>query len=492
MPKPLRSSIALILLILLVFSLAVTPALSLPVFVGSGGPLAEAKALINSYFLYDIPKDLDAPTVKELVEKLDDPYSQYLDPAAFKQFQGSLEGSFGGVGIQIERVGDYIVIVSPLKGTPGERAGLKPGDRILQAAGQSLVGGTTEQAVSLIRGEPGTPVVLLIQRGEGEPFEVTLVREMINLYGVKWEMLEGQIGYIEVPTFGQKTAAEVQRALETLQKRGAKGIILDLRNNPGGYLDVTVDITGLFIPGGPVVNVLSKNGGESLTATGRSTVLPLAVLVNEGSASASEILAGAVQDYKSGSLVGTTTFGKGTVQTLFQLGDGGVLKLTTAKYLTPNGRKIEGQGLSPDYVVYGSDLQLHYALRLLGGGKARTISLLIGNTKARVSGAEFHLDVAPFIENNRTYVPLRFVSENMGALVTWEHEQKVASIKLGANTIELRPGELTAMVNGRPKSFDVPTILKEDRVFVPVRFVSENLGAKVDWLDGLNVVQVTH
>lgn len=287
------------------------------------------------------------------IEALGDPYTQYFSPEDFGGFLDSLNGNFSGIGAYLEKVGNYVVISSPIKNSPAAKAGLQAGDRILEADGVSLVGKTTDEAVAQIRGQAGTVVELKIERpAENSTFTVKVTRANINLPEVEWKMLEEGIGYIELSSFGDDAVNDFYKAVNDLKAQGAKTLVLDLRNNGGGYLDAAVDIASAWVPEGkPVVWEVGKEGKKSLDSTGRAIGLPVVTLVNQGSASASEILSGALQDYKVGPLVGVKTFGKGTVQQILTLLVGGGIKVTIAEYLTPNERHVHGIGLTPDYVV---------------------------------------------------------------------------------------------------------------------------------------------
>jgi len=462
-------------------------------FAQSVDPLVEEAAyyLANFHVKELDLKALPKTSMDELLKAVDDPYVEYMEPQKFQRFTESLDGSFGGVGIQIEKRGDYITVIAPVKNTPAYQAGLKPGDRILAVDGNSLVGASTETAISLIRGKPGTKVTLTLDR-EGEVFQVTLERALIKIRGTEWKVLEDSVGYLRLATFGKSTPAEVDQALAELTNQGIKSLIVDLRSNPGGLLAAVIEIAGNFLPqGAPVVHVRGRDGQESFPAKGKGIAIPLVVLVDGGSASGSEILAGAIQDYNLGAIVGTNTFGKGSVQTLFELSNGGVLKMTTAKYVTPVGRLIEGVGLLPEHQVAGADNQLAYALGLLGRGRSRQVVLTIAGKEAEVAGRKVALETPPFIRQDRAFVPLRFVSESLGAVVNWEQESQKATIFLGTDKITLAPGRQTALVNGKEKTMDVSSILEKGRIYVPIRFVAEVLGSKVEWDGLLSQVRIT-
>lgn len=312
-------------------------------------------------------EDFDGATIMEgaargVVAALGDPYSVYMTESEWNEFYIRTSGEYSGIGVTIGVSDGGVCVVSPTKGAPAEKAGLKVNDFIIRVDGKPVT--TSDEAASLIRGPAGTEVVLTIYRA-GDTFDVTVVRQDIVIPAVESSMTEDGIGYIELMTFNEHSSADMSRAVRTLNEQGAKAIVLDLRYNGGGLLDQCVDISGLFLPEGKVVTVKGKSLEEQSYGTkGSDFAKPLFVLVNGGTASASEILAGAVQDYEVGTLVGTTTFGKGLVQNSFKLKDGSVVKVTIAEYFTPNGRSINGKGLEPDIIIEGDDEQLAKAFEL--------------------------------------------------------------------------------------------------------------------------------
>ena len=294
-----------------------------------------------------------------LVDSLGDPYSVYMPAEDFQRFlTSSISGNYAGVGIEITSLDGFITVIAPIKNTPAYRAGILPMDQVIAVDGQSIAGWTTQEASNVIRGEPGSTVVLTIRRpGQSQPLDVSVVRELIQLTTVEYKMLEPGIGYIQLTAFREETAAACRRAVNALVAEGMKALILDLRDNPGGLLSVSVEVSDIFVPPGLVVATVYRDGRrDELKATQPALGLPLVVLINGASASAAEITAGAIQDRDAGILVGVSSFGKATVQHVFDLPDGGGLKLTTARYLTPNGRNIarleDGTGgITPDEVV---------------------------------------------------------------------------------------------------------------------------------------------
>lgn len=291
--------------------------------------------------------------IKGGLATLNDPYTDYFNAADWHGFLNSLDGAFSGIGAYLDNNADHVVIQSPIKGSPAEKAGLQAGDRILKVNGTSVLGMPSEKAVTLIRGEAGTKVTLEIERpAENRTFTVTITREQINLPDVEYRLMEGGIGYLALYNFGSDTDRAFWNAVADLKKQGAKAIVLDLRDNGGGYVDVAVSIAGGWVPKGePVLTMVEKAGQSKQYSPGGLIELPTAVLVNGGTASASEILSGAIQDWKAGILVGEKTFGKGTVQELRNMGGGDGLKVTIAEYLTAKGRHVNKVGLTPDVEV---------------------------------------------------------------------------------------------------------------------------------------------
>lgn len=291
--------------------------------------------------------------IRGMVESLGDPHSTYLDPEAARQFQSNMDASFEGIGAHVKMENNRIVIESPIKGSPAEKAGLRVNDQILSVDGESLEGLDIHEAVAKIRGPKGTKVVLTIARpGMDETFTVTVVRDEIPLVTVYSQKL-GNFGWITIAQFATDTAKEFKEKLEELLQSGIQGLVIDVRGNPGGRLDTVVDIADQILPEGQgIVQVQYRSGEPDKTmAKGDGLPLPIVVLVDEGSASASEILAGALQD-AGYPVVGATTYGKGTVQNTFPVSDdGSEVKVTVAKWLTPAGRWIHETGIQPDYEV---------------------------------------------------------------------------------------------------------------------------------------------
>jgi carboxyl-terminal processing protease len=290
-----------------------------------------------------------------MLGSLDDPYTRVLDPREFKEMQIDTSGELSGVGIQLSLDKDTkeLVVISPIDGSPASRAGVKPKDVITAIDGKSTKGMTTEDAVRLIRGKEGTPVTLTLRR-KGETIVLPLTRQLIELHAVQHQINRttdgAKVGYIRLKQFNANAATDMRAAIRDLEGQGVQGYVLDLRSNPGGLLGASVEIARQWIDEGIIVSTKTRDGIQDIKrATGRAlTVKPLVVLVNEGSASASEILSGALQDNNRAVLVGQKTFGKGLVQSVRGLSDGSGMTVTIAKYLTPRNRDIHKHGIDPD------------------------------------------------------------------------------------------------------------------------------------------------
>jgi carboxyl-terminal processing protease len=324
--------------------------------------------------------DVMRAALHEAVSALGDPHTSYMDPLELRQSEMELEGNYEGIGAWVDTTTEYVTIIAPMEGSPAEAAGIKSGDMVLAVDGQDMTGVDGDLVISHILGPAGSTVVLTIQReGEPAPFDVSIVRGQIFVPSVESEMLPGNIGYIQLFTFGSDSAEDMHNALQTIMDQNPSGLIVDLRNNGGGFLDTAVTITSEFIDDG-VVLYEEYNDGTRHTydaePNGLALNVPLVMLVNEGTASASEILAGAIQDHERGQLVGVTTFGKGSVQISRVLSNNqGALRVTIAHWFTPDDRLIHGLGLEPDVVVELTDEdlaaerdpQLDAAIELLGG-----------------------------------------------------------------------------------------------------------------------------
>jgi carboxyl-terminal processing protease len=321
----------------------------------SFAPLWEVWALIptglfNEPFTND---DLVEGAINGMLAVLNDPNTRYMPPEEETAARESFSGELQGIGAEVTVVDDFVTIVSPLEGSPAEAAGLRPGDIILEADGVSLTGMDITTAVTFVRGPAGSSVNLLVQR-DGEQFNVEIVRDTIRISSVYGEILPEGIAYLRLNRFALNTGEETQTILDELLSQNPSGLILDLRRNPGGSLEAVVKVADEFLDEGVILSEESSRRGNNQyesTADGRAQNIPMVVLIDEGTASASELLAGALQDRGRAVVIGVTSFGKGTVQTWHPLSNGGGVRITTARWLTPNGRWVSPDGLEPDFTV---------------------------------------------------------------------------------------------------------------------------------------------
>lgn len=313
---------------------------------------------VKENYLRDVDeKKLVDGQLKGMLQSLEDPYSNYMTQDEFASFLQQTSGTYAGIGVVVTPGEDNLItVVSPIEGTPGEKSGIKSGDKIIKVNGVEYLGENMDQAVKVMKGDPNTKVVLTIMRkdkdGKNDIFDLEITREVIRLITVKSSLIDDNIGYIKITSFDDLTYKDFKTELDKLGRRNIKGLIIDLRNNPGGLLDRCAQIADELLGEGDIVYTQTKSGKREYLKSNQSMVdYPLVLLVNGGSASASEILAGAIKDHKRGTLIGTTTFGKGVVQRIHDLDDGSGLKLTISEYFTPNGINIHGVGIAPDIIV---------------------------------------------------------------------------------------------------------------------------------------------
>jgi len=342
--------------------------------------MKQTRSLLETYHVDgDKPveeKKLLYGAVRGILQAWGDPYTRFLDPAQLKEEEIEVQGEYGGLGIYIGQKDGRTLVISPIEGTPADRAGIKPNDEIVKIGEEVIFGWDQDRVVKALRGQAGTRVTIWIRREKEERLlKFDLKRENIALKTVKLEKLEDGLVYIRLSFFNEKTAEEMRKALVQANGMKAKGIVLDLRNNPGGLLNAATEVVDMFVDSGVIVGMKGRfeRANEVIYATkGTQTRLPVVVLVNEGSASASEIVSGALKDLKRAKIVGKKTFGKGSVQTLFHLSDGSAMFITIARYYTPSGLVIDHVGLKPDLAVEGEpnrdhkkDVQLQKAIQEL-------------------------------------------------------------------------------------------------------------------------------
>ena len=338
-----------------------------------------------------------------------DPHSTYLDEDAYKELQEGTSGEFGGLGIEVGYEDGFVKVISPIDGTPAQRAGIKAGDLIIRLDNKSVKGISLMEAVKMMRGKPGSKITLTIVReGENKPFEISIVRDIITVENIKTETIEPGFTYIRISNFQTHTVDDLKKGLIKLKNENnnnIKGLILDLRNNPGGLLNAAVGVSDLFLNNGLIVYTEGRIKDSKLKFNAKPSEMlkdtPIIILVNGGSASASEIVAGALQDHKRAVIMGEKTFGKGSVQTILPMNDRTALKLTTARYYTPSGRSIQASGIEPDMIVKNIEFDLKKDIQNNGLIKESDLSGHLDNKKSNDDEEkEENINNALLIEND--------------------------------------------------------------------------------------------
>lgn len=429
-------------------------------------------------------EELERGAIRGMLEELDQ-HSGYLTPQEVEDFQVRTEGTFGGVGMRLEKVNDEINVAATLSNTPAARAGIKSGDIILEVDGEDVSEYSLRDVVDLIRGEPETSVLITIERN-GERMDFSITREIIQLDLVESE-IEDNIGYVLMNTFSTPAVSEFNSAISEFQAQDVDGIILDLRNNPGGYLGAALTVASTFVGEEDyLVYVVGKDGKENaFWSTTEPLGIPLVVLVNQASASGSEIVAGAVQDHNKGKVVGVPTPGKASVQTVREFEDGSAYRITIAKYLTPDKRDIDKEGIIPDYTVEDPDEQLARAKDILkkedGKDMQGVISFTLGSTTATVGVSERELPAQPYTSDGNFMAPLRFLCDSLSGEIVWTNDGETLQVFIKGKKMEFVPGESNAVVEGEEKVMPAPLEIREGTAFVPLRFLAVETGALLNW-----------
>jgi len=439
----------------------------------------EVKALIKGRFYQDVKEDvLQKTSVNEMVYSLNDPHSIYIQPEMFRDYLASLDGSYEGAGMTINELNGNIQVVNPMPGSPAEKVGIRSGDVITHVDGKTVSGLSSSEVAAMIRGKEGTKVTVTIKR-DGKTQNFTIKREAISLPSLEYRMIGPGIGYISLYRFISDSPQEMDEALNDLLAQKMETLVLDLRDNPGGRLDVAVDIAGNFVPRGPVVHVVQKGNREYVLRTFKTPRgIPVAVIVNEGTASAAEILAGAIQDAKTGFIVGTKTYGKGSVQTIFNLSNGGGLKLTTAKYLTRGRQDINGKGLTPDILELDQNKQLEAAVKKIGGSISLfDVQMTLGSKMVFVGYRTYELPVAPYMLNGSAMVPLREVAGYCGGDVRWEKGKTIVVSPKGKFEID----SASKIIKTTQGKIIGKAVIKNGYTMVPVRALAEVMGFEAGW-----------
>jgi len=420
--------------------------------------------------------ELYKDAIEGYLKGLKDPHTTYFTPDEYEKFTENLDKRFHGIGIVISEVEDYIVVVSPIAGSPGEMAGLKSGDKIIGVDGEDIVGTSAEYASSLIRGEIGTVVNLTVIRGS-DSIEFSIERDLIEIPSIEYSMT-GPVGYIRIYDFSDHAAVEVYRAVHEMKAKGLEGLVIDVRGNPGGYLNSALYMAGSFLKG-QIMTVVNRDGSEvkvSAPAGLQYIFVPAVVLVNEGSASASEIFAGALKHHDRAELVGRQTFGKGSVQSVFRLQNGGYLKMTTAYYCLPDGFAINGVGITPDYIVEDEEAQLEKAYDVLRKKIGREMIISLAEPEAKWVDLEIKLPCKPALRQDTWLIPFDTVLDSFGDGFEWINRRQEVSFTWDGREYVLPAGENTVIIDGEEFAVDQGLRMISGVRMIPVNVLQSFIG----------------
>lgn len=420
-----RSRICLALFLSLALFSAWTPV----VFGESVEQLQEVRELLEKYHLSKPDdEDLTQEAIDGMVDSLNDPYTEYFDEEEWQMFNSALEQTFVGIGIVMGEDGGVVFIEEVIAASPAEAAGLLTGDVIISADGKDLKGKTVSEIQNEVRGVEGSKLALGISRN-GKALKFSVERKSLHLPIVTSRMLGDGVAYLALSGFTSDAGSQVKNRLTELEEAGLTSLVLDLRNNGGGYVTAAQDIAGLFIKEGVLAHMQDRDGNDSpLIVKGTTKPYSIVILVNGNSASASELLAGALQDYGVAKVAGTNTYGKGVVQSLIPLKSGGMLKITIQEYFTPTGRKVDKVGLKPDIVLEGAAEQLIGAFRSVGG---KTVTLSTAKGMMTINGVRMSQQGALIKETNGWHMNMRFAAFLLGAKVKYDSKQHVITLAKG-------------------------------------------------------------
>ncbi len=416
--------------------------------------------------------------VRGMIDSLNDPYTTYLTEDDLYHLTDQLNGYYEGVGFYLEAQPDYPRVQEVFPGSPAMEAGIRPGDMVKGVDGMDIKGWPLPNTVEKIKGPVGTEVVLSIDRS-GIEFSVKIKRAHLNIPTIESKIIGSNTGYVSVKAFGLKTPDQFKAALDKLLSQKIGGLVVDLRDNTGGYLDAALEIAESFLEPGTTVVITKIHDGTATRHTAgkdaKKIKIPIIVLVNSKSASSSEILAGALQD-NGVSLVGETTYGKGVAQSIIRLKTGGALKLTTTEYATPKGRLVNERGLEPNFEVHTPDLQLPFALAILES-RHKQIVFTKGSNEVTVYGEQIKVRYGPVVKERTVYLPLRLTLESLGYSVAWDqHSRRVVAQRPEAELVLPEAGK--PQVNGREINIGSRIYSEDGVTLIPVELVAV-LGHKV-------------
>ncbi|KAB2954638.1 PDZ domain-containing protein [Heliorestis acidaminivorans] len=431
--------------------------------------LIEIRKLLKNHHI-DQPnsKILELESIEEILEALGDPYTSYLTPQEEQALLDSLNLNYAGIGMVITQVDNYPAVERVFPNSPAEKSGIGKGDKILQVDELPTEGLSTDVVASKVRGPEGTKVTMKLMNAlTGEPYVLELTRQRISIPQAEGEIIGNSTGYLRLYSFGEKAGEEFAKVYNKLRAEGMDRLLLDLRGNGGGSMTAAELIGDFLLPEGPLYHLVYHNGSKSTYHTeGSESLLPMVILIDEHTASAAELLSAALKERSHALLIGANSYGKGSVQSLFPLDAGGVLKVTIARYQSPQGITIDQIGLTPDLSIGTRSLQLIRAKEILEPPQTRELRLYLDRQEAILSGEKFVIEQKPMVQENRAYLPLRFIVEALGGVVEYEEVTREALLTYGNKKIPLSLHSL---------------VIVDDRTFAPVRMISEQLGYIVEY-----------
>jgi carboxyl-terminal processing protease len=450
--RKLRISFAL-LLSLSLFAIGI-PA----VFGESAEQTTEVRDLLEQYHLSKpTDEELSGKAITDMVDSLHDPYTQYFDEEQWKSFNSALEQTFVGVGIVMSDEKGTVYVEDVIPGSPAEAAGVQPGDALVSADDKSFQGKSVSDIQNVIRGTEGTVVHLAVSRN-GKEVKFDITRKSIQIPVVTTRLLGNGVGYLALSGFTANAASQVKQQLTELEQSGLSSLVLDLRNNGGGYVNTAQEIAGLFVKEGVLAHMKDRDGNDHpLEVKGDVKPYPVVILVNGNSASASELLSGALQDYGVAKLVGTKTYGKGVVQSIIPLKSGGVLKVTIQEYFTPTGRKVDKVGLAPNLVLDGAAEQLIGAFRLAGGQR---VTLTSGKGVLAVNGVRIAQSGVAWQDKTVWFVNLKLAASLTGAKLSYDSKNHVYSLAKGTQVRTIKTNDVHLQIKDGKSNIDARLLAK--------------------------------
>ncbi|MBS4025004.1 MAG: PDZ domain-containing protein [Clostridia bacterium] len=441
--------------------------------------------------------NLKGKTVPEMIDMLPDRYSIYLSPLEVERLMAGVQGRTSGLGLVMVDVNGMVMVSEVYQDSPADAAGIKTGDQVVSINGQTVIGASAGYLTILLN-QLEIPRLTMVVKRNNRLMEMELESFSYQRASVTGLLLDNQLLLIKITSFTNNSHRELQDILNHPRNRGAKGYIIDLRDNPGGTFQTALEIAGELVGSGPLVQTIDRTTGKRvLHGEGKGLLKPAIVLVNNRTASSAEIVAAAIQENNKGIILGATTYGKGLIQSIFRLKNGGALQLTTSEYLSPSGKLIEGRGIAPDFQGTASfesaaAVKILESYQLYPGifGFNKQVILQVDKTVVIVD-EDRYLTNAPRLVSSRSFVPLRLMGHLVMATVKWHHQENTAELMLadGTKSIKITPNNREALVDGKVYLLDVPGFVEEGFFYVPVRFVAELLGKKVDWIgDGGKII----